>query len=255
MLLGHAESESSVGVNGATVHSREPSREQLRLDALRLYGVLDCEPERRYDEIANLAAAALDMPIAMVSLVDADRQWPLATVGIARDEVPRSQSFCTHAIGRDEPLVIDDASSDARVSSTLLVTGETKARFYAGAPLVTPQGHHVGTVCVIDRTPRELSPRKLDILVGLARQTIELLEHRLTAARLLDAQARLRTMATLIPICSHCRKVRDESNQWLTLERLVQAKTGSRFTHGICPECVREHYPAAADELLRNSSS
>ena len=91
------------------------------------------------------------------------------------------------------------------------------------------------------------------MLANIARQTIELLEHRLTAARLGTALARLQTMATLIPICSHCRKVRDEANQWLTLERLVQAKTGSRFTHGICPDCVREHYPAAADELLRNS--
>lgn len=249
----HAESESSVSVNGASLPSRLSTREQARLDALHGYGVLDGEPEARYDEIAKLAAAALEMPIAMVSLVDADRQWALAAVGIARGEVPRAQSFCTHAIGRDEPLVIEDASTDPRVGSTLWVTGSTRARFYAGAPLVTPQGHHVGTICVIDRATRTLAQRELDILTGLARQTVELLEHRLTTARLFDARARLQTMVALIPICSHCRKVRDESNHWLTLERMVQAKTGSRFTHGICPECVREHYPAAADELLRNS--
>ncbi len=243
----------SVSVNGASLPSPRVAPEQARLDALRGYGVLDCAPEARYDEIARLAATALDMPVAMVSLVDADRQWSLAAFGIARGEVPRGQSFCTHAIGHDEPLVITDAGSDSRVSSTLLVTGSTKARFYAGAPLVTPHGHHVGTVCVFDRSPRVLTRRELDILVGLARQTVELLEHRLIAAQLLEARARLQTMVSLIPICSHCRKVRDETNSWLTLERMVQAKTGSRFTHGICPECVREHYPAAADELLRNS--
>jgi GAF domain-containing protein len=232
---------------------RQPAPEQARLDALRRYGILDSEPERRFDDIAKLAAAALDMPIAMVSLVDEDRQWSMATVGIARGEVPRAQSFCTHAITQDWSLVIEDASVDARVHATTLVSGATQARFYAGAPLITPEGHRVGTVCVIDKTPRTLARRELDILSGLARQTIELLEHRLTAARLGEAQQRLQTMATLIPICSHCRKVRDEGNHWLTLERLVQAKTGSRFTHGICPDCVREHYPAAADELLRKS--
>lgn len=232
---------------------RQPSHEQARLDALLRYGILDSEPERRFDDIAKLAAAALDMPVAMVSLVDDERQWSMATVGIARGEVPRAQSFCTHAITQDWLLVIEDASLDARVNTTAMVSGPAQARFYAGAPLITPEGQRIGTVCVIDRTPRTLARRELDILAGLARQTIELLEHRLTAARLGEAQQRLSTMATLIPICSHCRKVRDEANHWLTLERLVQAKTGSRFTHGICPDCVREHYPAAADELLRKS--
>jgi hypothetical protein len=264
MLIADAESESSVSEaesvgsgRGTADNGRGPTRhathEQARLDALRGYGILDSEPERRFDDIAKLAAAALDMPIAMVSLVDDKRQWSMAAVGIARDEVPRAHSFCTHAITQDWTLVIDDASVDARVSATPIVSGPTQARFYAGAPLITPEGHRVGTVCVIDRVPRTLSRRELEMLASIARQTIELLEHRLTAARLGAAQARLQTMATLIPICSHCRKVRDEANQWLTLERLVQAKTGSRFTHGICPDCVREHYPAAADELLRNS--
>jgi hypothetical protein len=245
---GSARGSDSVGSGRG---ARQPAHEQARLDALRRYGILDSEPERRFDDIAKLAAAALDMPIAMVSLVDEDRQWSMATVGIERGEVPRAQSFCTHAITQDWTLVIEDTSIDARVS--MIVSDQLQARFYAGAPLITPEGQRVGTVCVIDRTPRTLARRELDILAGLARQTIELLEHRLTAARLGDAQQRLSTMATLIPICSHCRKVRDEGNHWLTLERLVQAKTGSRFTHGICPDCVREHYPAAAEDLLRKS--
>jgi GAF domain-containing protein len=264
MLVIDDESESSVsgaesvGSGRGTADSghgsaRQATTEQSRLDALHGYGILDSEPERRFDDIAKLAATALDMPIAMVSLVDDKRQWSMAAIGIPRGEVPRAHSFCTHAITQDWTLVIDDASVDARVNATSYVSGPTQARFYAGAPLITPEGHRVGTVCVIDRTPRSLARRELEMLAGIARQTIELLEHRLTAARLGAAQARLQTMATLIPICSHCRKVRDEANQWLTLERLVQAKTGSRFTHGICPDCVREHYPAAADELLRNS--
>lgn len=242
-----------MSVNGASLPTRPTTHEQARLEALRSYGILDSVPERRFDNIAKLAATVLDMPISMVSFVDEDRQWSMASVGVLRGEVPRAQSFCTHAIAQTEPLVIADTSSDPRVAHMLAVTGSTNARFYAGAPLRTPQGHNVGTLCVIDRTPRVLTHRELDILSALARQVVELLEHRLTAARLLDAQTRLQTMVSLIPICSHCRKVRDETNQWMTLERLVQAKTGSRFTHGICPDCVREHYPAAADELLRNT--
>jgi GAF domain-containing protein len=248
-----AESAGSDRGTGSGRGGRQPAHEQARLDALLRYGILDSPPERRFDDIAKLAAAALDMPIAMVSLVDDDRQWSMATVGIARGDVPRAQSFCTHALTQDWLLVIEDASIDPRVNATIMVSGPLQARFYAGAPLITPEGQRVGTVCVMDKTPRTLARRELDILAGLARQTVELLEHRLTAARLGDAQQRLQTMATLIPICSHCRKVRDEDNHWLTLERLVQAKTGSRFTHGICPDCVREHYPAAADDLLRKS--
>src|SRR5262245_56241321 len=95
MLLMHERSESSVSVNGASMPSRQPSHEQARLDALRSYGVLDCAPERRFDEIAKLAATALEMPISLVSLVDADRQWSLAAFGLPRGEVPRTQSFCT----------------------------------------------------------------------------------------------------------------------------------------------------------------
>lgn len=227
-----------------------PTRERARLDALRRYGVLDCEPEQRFDDIVMLASSVLEMPIAMISLVDKQREWSLAATGIERGELPRDDSPCVHAILDDEPLVIHDTVMDPRVSSSPLVTDEPHIRFYAGAPLITPSGYRVGALSVLDQIPRMLGERELAILTRLAAQVVELLEHRLTAARLVDALQRLQTMASLIPICSHCRKVRDGSNHWMSLERFVQATTGSRFTHGICPDCVREHYPDAADDLL-----
>lgn len=224
--------------------------ERARLAVLHDYGVLDVAPEQRFDDVAKLASVALDMPIAMVSLVDEQRQWSLAAVGVARGEKPRAGSFCAHAIMSDETLVIEDASADPRFAEGFS-DQDQPLRFYAGAPLIVDTGHRLGTVCVLDRQPRTIGPRERGILELLARQVVELFELRLASARLDHAVERLQTMATLIPICSHCRKVRDESNHWSTLERLVQAKTGSRFTHGICPDCVREHYPDAADDLLR----
>ncbi|PRQ02169.1 GAF domain protein [Enhygromyxa salina] len=230
-----------------SVHEHEDER----LAALREYAILDAEPEARFDDVAKLAGAALDMPIAQVSLVDEYRQWPLASVGVERDEIRRQHAFCSWAILDDELLVIDDPTADARFKASPLVTGPTHARFYAGAPLIASSGHRLGTVCVIDREPRTLSPRQAEILRTLARQVVDLLDLRLASRQLDGALVSIRAMATLIPICSHCRKVRDDENRWSTLERLVQAKTGSRFTHGICPDCVREHYPDAAEDLLR----
>jgi GAF domain-containing protein len=230
-----------------------PADEQARLDALHDFGVLDGASERRFDDIAALASTSLDMPIAMISLVAEDRQWAMASVGIERGELPREHAFCHHAILQDEPMVIEDTRADGRFADNPLVTGSSALRFYAAAPLIAAGGFRLGTVCVLDRKPRTLAPHGLEILTLLARQVVDLFELRLAATRLDGALQRLQTMATLIPICSHCRKVRDESNHWSTLERLVQAKTGSRFTHGICPECVREHYPDAAEELLRRS--
>lgn len=134
-----------------------PNNEAARLEALRQYRVLDSAPEDSYDTITELASFICESPIALISLVDADRQWFKSRVGLAATETPRDFSFCAHAIVRGSLLVVEDATADARFADNPLVTEDPRIRFYAGAPLITPEGHGLGSLCVIDRKPQKLS--------------------------------------------------------------------------------------------------
>jgi GAF domain-containing protein len=130
--------------------------EDERLRALYRYDVLDSHPEESFDRITRLAKLALQAPIAMVSLVDRDRQWFKSRVGIETTETARNISFCTHTIRKDEPLVVPDALVDPRFCNSPLVTGPPYVRAYFGVPLRTPDGHNVGALCVND-TSRAIS--------------------------------------------------------------------------------------------------
>jgi diguanylate cyclase (GGDEF)-like protein/PAS domain S-box-containing protein len=156
-----------------------PTGEAERLAALERLGILDTAPEERFDRLVRLAAAALDTPIALVSLIDETRQWFKARVGIDATETPREHAFCAHAIASDdEPFVVPDALHDARFAANPLVVGDPKIRFYAGAVLRDPTGHAMGTLCAIDRTPRDLSDAQRRLLRDLA----DLAEHELAEA-------------------------------------------------------------------------
>lgn len=144
-----------------------PANEEERLNALRALLLLDTPPEERYDRLARFAAEQLDMPIALLTLVDGQRQWFKSRVGVEVMETPRDISFCGHAIMDQALFVVEDASSDPRFSDNPLVVGEPHIRFYAGAPLTSPSGHHIGTLCVIDTVPRTLGPVGLSILNAL----------------------------------------------------------------------------------------
>ena len=127
-----------------------PNNEQARLDALREYGILDTPPEQAYDDIAYLASLIADTPIAVVSLVDDDRQWFKAKVGIEASQTSRDIAFCSHAILEPGQLfIVPDATEDERFATNPLVTTDPKIRFYAGAPLVAPGGEALGALCVI----------------------------------------------------------------------------------------------------------
>ncbi|HMJ12916.1 MAG TPA: diguanylate cyclase [Polyangiaceae bacterium] len=156
-----------------------PPRETERLAALRRYAVLDTPPERAFDRITALAARLFDVPIALVSLVDADRQWFKSCLGLDVRETSRDLAFCAHAILAEEPLVVPDATQDERFVNNALVAGPPRFRFYAGAPLRTPDGFLVGTLCVLDRRPRTLSAKELTVLVDLAAMVVDELELRL----------------------------------------------------------------------------
>ena len=154
------------------------SAEHERLAVLRDYDILDSVAEHSFDQLVALAAQVFDAPMSAISLLDADRQWFKARLGIDPLETPRDISFCTHAIDQPGPLVVPDASRDPRFAHNPLVTGDMGIRFYAGMPLVTPTGHALGTLCVIDRRAHEVSARQLETLRTLAGLAMELLEQR-----------------------------------------------------------------------------
>ncbi|MGD0743918.1 MAG: GAF domain-containing protein [Verrucomicrobiota bacterium] len=233
--------------------ARIPDNEAERLDALREYHILDTKAEHTYDDIAILAAQICEVPIAMISLVDEARQWFKAKVGLTQHQTPRDVAFCAHAILQHEPFVIRDAEKDRRFADNALVTGGPHVRFYAGFPLVNPEGLALGTLCVIDRKPRQLSAKQEKAMQALARQVMALLELRRVSVHLADALNHVRTLQGLLPICAWCKRIRDDEGYWAQLEAYFHKSTGVDFTHGICPECLekvrpkgRQKRPAAA---------
>jgi formate hydrogenlyase transcriptional activator len=155
-----------------------PSNEIERLAALSRYQILDTPAELEFDDLAGLAAWICRTPIALITLVDGERQWFKARVGLDAQETPRDLAFCSHAIQQPDLFVVPDALADPRFASNPLVTGEPGIRFYAGTPLLTPDGQALGTLCVIDRAPRELSDQEAAALRALGRQVAALLELR-----------------------------------------------------------------------------
>ncbi len=153
--------------------------EAKRVAALKAYALLDTPSEPQFDRIVQQAAAALDAPIALVSLIDENRQWFKARVGLKTTETPRSMSFCTHAIRGEDVFVIENAKEDDRFADNSLVTGDPNIRFYAGAPLKTPSGRRIGTLCVLDSKPRStFSDDDKATLEALADSTMRAFERR-----------------------------------------------------------------------------
>jgi len=161
-----------------------PVDESQRLQTLQDYGILDTEGEQAFDDLTALATELCGVPIALISLVDADRQWFKSRIGLEDCETPRSVSFCGHAILNDGVFVVEDAHQDPRFSGNPLVTGGPHIRFYAGAPLTSPSGYRIGTLCVLDHEPRQLDADQLSNLEALARQAVALLELRRKSAQL-----------------------------------------------------------------------
>jgi serine/threonine protein kinase len=155
-----------------------PQNEAARMAALARFDILDSDPEREFDDLARLASQVCGTPYALISLVDRDRQWFKARVGVEARETPRSVSLCAHAILGHDPLVVPDASKDSRFSNNPLVRSGPGFHFYAGAPLVTNDGHAIGTICVLDRKARELDPDQIESLRALSRQVVSQLELR-----------------------------------------------------------------------------
>jgi signal transduction histidine kinase len=180
----------------APLHPNEPER----LAALRSYSILDTPFEAAFDDITKIAAHVCRTPIALISLIDAGRQWFKSEVGLGQRQTPLQNSICAHAILEHGFLEVFDTTQDPRFANNPLVTGEPHLRFYAGALLRTPDGLPLGTVCVLDRKPRKLTPDQRDILVALARQAMAQMEFR----RALHLADRLqRNITRLMAIAGH----------------------------------------------------
>ena len=143
--------------------------EDKRLESIQKLKILDTVPEEVYDEIVNSVKEKFDVPIALLTIVDLDRQWFKSCIGVEVNETPRSASFCSRAIQEDRPMIIPDATKDPRFMNNELVTGEFGLRFYAGVPIKTPENYMLGTVCILDKKPREFSKNEEAELINFAK--------------------------------------------------------------------------------------
>ncbi|SDQ49045.1 diguanylate cyclase with GAF sensor [Pseudoxanthomonas sp. CF385] len=163
----------------------KPDNEEQRLAALRSFDILDSEPERAFDDLVRIAAGICGVPMAAVTLIDRDRQWFKAQVGMESPDPSLETSFCAHTVlDPGAATVVSDATRDTRFADNPLVTAANGIRFYAGAPLVTQEGFALGALCVVDDQPHELAPFQLQALDALSRQIVQLLELRRVSKQL-----------------------------------------------------------------------
>jgi len=220
-----------------------PDNEAARIAALQQYNILDTAPEQTFDDITKVAAYICGTPIAIMALIDRERQWFKSRIGQPAQETPREQAFCAHTILQTELLEVEDARNDGRFSDNPLVLGSPHIRFYAGAPLITPSGHALGSLCVIDKQPRKLEPAQKECLESLARMVMTTLELRRVSSELANTMGKMKTLSGLLPICSGCKKIRNDGGYWNRVEVYIAEHTDAQFTHGMCPECSAKYFP------------
>jgi len=201
-------------------------KEKARLQALHRYRILDTDPEKAFDDLAILASQICQTPVALISLIDSNRQWFKSKVGVNVSETPREVSFCATAIEQPDLFVVPDASKDPRFSTNPFVVSDPKIRFYAGAPYTSSDGHPLGTLCVVDIVPRQLTSSQKNALLALSRQVqaqFELRKNLIELRAALEARERaeaerdrtildleqalehVQRLSGLLPACSACK--------------------------------------------------
>lgn len=207
-----------------------PANEQERLSALRSLNILDTPSEPAYDDLTKLAAFVCDAPMASISLIDEDRQWFKSKVGLDLPGTPRSISFCGHAINQDDLFVVEDATKDTRFQENPLVLDTPGIRFYAGMPIISPDGFNVGTLCVLDRQPRELTEEKKVALRVLARQVASHFQIRQQVEALRESHAkRMRVEQKLRDSQAKLREVNARLMELVTTDPLTEVKNRRAF--------------------------
>lgn len=155
----------------------------------------------------------------------------------------RDVSFYAHAILGESTMIVEDAHADERFAQNPLVLSEPNIRFYAGAPFVDRDGFGLGSLCVIDRVPRTLDDRQQEALEALARQVLAHFELTRVSSELATALKESRVLHGLLPICAHCKHIRNDGGYWKSVEDYISTHSEASFSHGICPECIKSHYP------------
>lgn len=208
-----------------------PSLERKRLGALDCFRILDTPPEPEFDALTSLAAEICGTPIALISLIAEDRQWFKARIGLTMRQGPREHAFCAHTILRCDPLVVGDASRDARFRDNPLVRGEPGIRFYAGVPLKVAEDVSLGALCVMDRRPRRLRADQLHAL--------EVLRDAIVARFELDRLRRRNDDAErMLSVCAWCDAVRVVDQRGVGWQRIKQYLMDHHLvSHAICPRC------------------
>lgn len=221
-----------------------------RLAALRSYEILDTPPDGAFDRITALAARHFHVPVALVSLVDEDRIWFKSRHGLDADQIPRSPGLCASVIFSDEAYVVRNALEDPRTLANPLVAGAMGLRFYAAVPLVTHDGHRLGTMNIIDFVPRELDAAGRSDLYEFAGLVMDQMELRLSARKIIAALSRAvrgaersAELERLVTVCAWSKKIQVDG-KWVTFEEFLVDNLGVRITHGIDPESARKFHRA-----------
>lgn len=217
-----------------------PDDEEFRLDALRQFAFLDTEPTELFDDVTRIAAYICDAPIAMVSFVQEDRQWFLSRHGTELRETDLCLSFCSYAILGEEVFEVPDALDDVRFVENSLVAGDPHIRFYAGAPLKSPDGYNLGTLCVIDYQPRTLSSEQRTVLKALTRQVGALLEGAIVRRRLAGALSSLEAFDRTLSACTLCGDLIFDDRQ-LSLREYVGTHSAADFHDSVCRTCTPKY--------------
>ena len=223
-------------------------RETERLAALQSYEILDTPPDGAFDRITALAARHFDVPVALVSLVDEDRIWFKSRHGLEAQEIPRSPGLCASVILSDGAYIVKNALEDPRTLSNPLVAGAMGVRFYAAAPLVTHDGFRLGTMNIIDFTPREFDVEAQDTLREFAGLVMDQMEVRLSARQaiaslthIFQETERPKDLEKLITVSAWSRKIQVDG-EWMTFEEFLTQTLGVSITHGIDPDTAENIY-------------
>lgn len=222
--------------------------ETNRLLALQSYNVLDTPPDSAFDRITEMMAYCFRTPIALISLVDADRIWFKSKQGLSVSQIARVPGLCASAMLCDKVYVVNDAVTDSRTLANPLVTGELGLRFYAAAPLITHDGYRLGTVNVIDLSPREFSAGDENLLQQFAAVAMNQMELRLSARKTIESLARVLCgikhpgeLEKIMTVCAWTKKVKI-AGKWMTFDEFLVNELGLALTHGCAPEAEAALY-------------
>lgn len=216
----------------------KPKHQAKRLQAIEEFHFLNTELEKSYDDVTALALQIYGAPIAVLTLADDERQWVKSRVALSDNHAPRAFASWAGSILKQETAVVPDAFRHDQFAEHRFVTGAPYFRFYAGVQLRDSTGMTFGSLCVIDRKPRQISDLQKGSLEALARVVTQNLKHRRLLQALVDDLENEKTLQGMLQICAYCKVIRDGSGDWRDVETYISERSDIEFSHGVCPSCM-----------------